>query len=133
MFKFSNRSKKRINQLHPDLQKVVIRALEITEVDFSVIEGARSVARQRKLVASGASTTMNSRHIPKGNPPVSHAVDIAPYINGKIEWNLLPPFYKLADAMKEAARELKVDLKWGGDWKTFKDRPHFQLTWKTYP
>jgi len=41
-------------------------------------------------------------------------------------------FYPIADAMKAAAEELGVDLEWGGDWKTFKDGPHFQLNRKKY-
>ncbi len=69
---------------------------------------------------------MNSRHL------TGHAIDIAPYIDGEIRWDW-PPFYKLAKAMKEAARELCVDLEWGGDWRTFKDGPHFQLSWEKYP
>ncbi|MGB1390511.1 MAG: M15 family metallopeptidase [Paracoccaceae bacterium] len=125
-FRFSTRSENRLKGLHPDLVKVVRRALELTEVDFSVIEGMRTLSRQKKLVASGASKTLNSRHL------TGHAIDIAPYIDGTIRWDW-PPFYKLADAMKQAARELGVDLEWGGDWRSFKDGPHFQLSWARYP
>ncbi|MCX2590170.1 M15 family metallopeptidase, partial [Proteus penneri] len=42
-------------------------------------------------------------------------------------------FKKVADAMMQAAKELSVDIEWGGNWKTFKDGPHFQLTHKAYP
>ena len=102
---------------------VVKRAIEITKQDFSVIEGIRSVERQKELFKSGASTTMNSRHI------TGHAVDLAPY---PVSWDW-EYFYPMADAMKQAAEELDVDLEWGGDWKTFKDGPHFQLSRKSYP
>jgi len=102
---------------------VVKRAIEITKQDFSVIEGIRSVERQRELLKSGASTTMNSRHI------TGHAVDLAPY---PVSWDW-EYFYPIADAMKQAAEGLDVDLEWGGDWKTFKDGPHFQLSRKSYP
>ncbi len=123
MYSLSFRSRQRLSGVHPDLVAVVKRAIEITKQDFSVIEGIRSVERQRELLKSGASTTMNSRHI------TGHAVDLAPY---PVSWDW-EYFYPMADAMKQAAEELDVDLEWGGDWKTFKDGPHFQLSRKSYP
>ena len=123
MYSLSFRSRQRLSGVHPDLVAVVKRAIKITKQDFSVIEGIRSVERQRELFKSGASTTMNSRHI------TGHAVDLAPY---PVSWDW-EYFYPMADAMKQAADELDVDLEWGGDWKTFKDGPHFQLSRKSYP
>lgn len=123
MYSLSFRSRQRLSGVHPDLVAVVKRAIEITKQDFSVIEGIRSVERQKELFKSGASTTMNSRHI------TGHAVDLAPY---PVSWDW-EYFYPMADAMKQAAEELDVDLEWGGDWKTFKDGPHFQLSRKSYP
>lgn len=70
---------------------------------------------------------MNSRHL------TGHAVDCAPLVNNQIPWNDWSYFKKVADAMIKAAKELGVDIEWGGNWKTFKDGPHFQLTHKTYP
>jgi peptidoglycan L-alanyl-D-glutamate endopeptidase CwlK len=123
MYKLSQRSMQNLSGVHPDLIAVVKRAIQITEQDFSVIEGVRNINRQRELVAKGASTTMNSRHL------TGHAVDLAPYpINWDWEY-----FYPIADAMKAAADELEVDLEWGGDWKSFPDGPHFQLSWESYP
>lgn len=125
-FVLGNRSLERLKGVHPDLQRVVRRAIQLTEVDFTVLEGLRSVERQRELVRKGASKTMNSRHL------TGHAVDIAPWIDGRVSWDW-KYYYPLADAMKAAAREIKVPLEWGGDWKTFKDGPHFQLPWNEYP
>ena len=125
-YTLGSRSKKRLEGVHPDLVRVVERAIELTEVDFTVLEGMRTVARQKKLVAKGASTTMNSRHL------TGHAVDIGAWIDGTVRWDW-PLYYKLADAMKQAAKELNVDLEWGGDWKSFKDGPHYQLSWAAYP
>lgn len=123
MYKLSQRSMQNLSGVHPDLTAVVKRAIQITEQDFSVIEGVRNINRQRELVAKGASTTMNSRHL------TGHAVDLAPYpVNWDWEY-----FYPIADAMKQAAEELDVDLEWGGDWKSFPDGPHFQLSRKAYP
>lgn len=137
-FQLSKRSEQRLMGVHPDLQNVVRLAITLTEVDFCVTEGARTAERQRELVAKGASTTTNSRHIPKkpvARPelgPVSHAVDLAAMIGAEVRWDW-PLYHKLADAMKTAAFKLKVPIVWGGDWTSFKDGPHFELDRKAYP
>ena len=120
------RSKLRLKDVHPDLVKVVERAIQISEVDFTVLEGRRSVERQRKLLAAGATTTMNSRHI------TGHAVDLGVIVGGQVRWDW-PLYAKIAVAMKKAASDLGVSITWGGDWKKFKDGPHFELSWKAYP
>lgn len=125
-FKLSNRSQKNLEGVQPLLAAITRRALELSEVDFTVIEGLRTKSRQRELFNKGASKTMNSRHL------TGHAVDIAPFIGGTIRWDW-PPFYKLADAMKAAAKEYGAKITWGGDWNSFKDGPHFELHWGTYP
>ena len=125
-YQLSQRSEARLVGVHPDLVKVVRRALELSTVDFAVVEGLRTSARQKELVAAGASQTMNSRHI------TGHAVDLAPYIAGAIRWDW-PPFHDIAKAMKAAAAELGVTIVWGGDWVSFKDGPHWELSRKVYP
>jgi hypothetical protein len=120
MFKLSEKSLQRLSGVHPDLQAVVKRAIEITPVDFVVIEGLRTKARQAYLLDAGKSRTMNSYHL------TGHAVDIAPIIDGKVSWDW-KYFHPLADAMKQAAEELNVKITWGGSWKTFPDGPHFQI------
>jgi peptidoglycan L-alanyl-D-glutamate endopeptidase CwlK len=121
-YKLGTRSLQNLSGVHPDLVGVVEKAISITKVDFTVIEGVRNINRQRQLVKSGASQTMNSRHL------TGHAVDIAPW---PISWDW-DKFYPIADAMKDAAKELGIDLEWGGDWKSFKDGPHWQLSRKSY-
>ena len=125
-FKLSQKSIGRLSGVHQDLVDVVKRAIEITEVDFAVLEGVRSVARQEQLVKAGASQTMKSRHI------TGHAVDLGAYVNGSVRWDW-PLYDKIALAMKAAAIELQVSIEWGGQWKSFPDGPHFQLTWDQYP
>lgn len=125
MFKLGMKSKWKLRGVHQDLIKVVERAIEISEVDFTVLEGLRTEERQLQLVASGASKTMKSRHI------TGHAVDLGALIGGKISWDW-PVYSKIADAMKKASKELNIPIEWGGDWKTFKDGPHYQLPWKAY-
>lgn len=119
--KFSTRSEKQLASVHPNLQRIVRRCLEISHDDFCVIEGLRTPARQQQLVREGLSKTLNSRHL------TGHAVDIAPVIEGKVPWNDWRRFEMLADSMKSSAQELNIALIWGGDWKTFKDGVHFEL------
>ena len=138
MNQFSHRSRNNLNTTHPDMQRIAFRALEISPIDFVVTEGARTEDRQRQLYNSGASKTMNSRHLPKiphDNPqvgPVSHAIDVAAWVDGEIRWDW-PLYDAIAVAFKIAAKELDIPLEWGGDWHTFKDGPHFQLPWEEYP
>jgi peptidoglycan L-alanyl-D-glutamate endopeptidase CwlK len=113
--------------IHPDLRRVLDRALQNSPLDFVVIEGLRTLERQKQLVASGASQTLNSRHL------TGHAVDLLPIgPDGKsaFDW---PLYDKLGPAVKAAAEELGVALDWGGDWKKFKDGPHFELDRNVYP
>ena len=126
MLKLSARSEQRLTGVHPDLVRVVRRALEVSAVDFAVVEGLRTVERQRELFAAGASRTMNSRHI------TGHAVDLAPVIGGEIRWDW-PAFAPLIGAMRQAATELGVSVVHGADWKTFKDGPHHELHRSEYP
>lgn len=125
-FHLSKTSLDRLAGVRLDLVRVVKRAIETTPVDFGVLEGLRSEARQKELVAAGKSTTMHSRHL------TGHAVDLVAYKDGKISWEW-PLYSQISLAMKAAAAELLIPLEWGGDWKTFKDGPHYQLPWKEYP
>lgn len=126
MFRLGTRSRQNLQGVHPDLVRVVERAIQITKQDMVVIEGLRTEARQRELVAKGASRTMNSRHI------TGHAVDIVPWVNGTVSWDW--KFYtEIRNAMLTAAAELGVEVEWGGNWATFKDGPHWQLPWAKYP
>ena len=126
MFKLGKRSIERLQGVHPDLVRVVERAIDLTTVDFTVLEGLRSPERQQTLVASGASQTLNSRHI------TGHAVDLGAWVDNQVDWSW-PLYTKIANAMKAAANELGVSIVWGGDWRTFKDGPHFELDRKFYP
>ena len=122
----SERSHQRLQGVHPDLQRIVLLAATLTDTDFIITEGLRTVERQRQLVAKGASQTMNSRHI------TGHAVDLAATVDGDVRWDW-PLYHRLATAMKEAARQLGIRMVWGGDWRSFKDGPHFELDRHVYP
>ena len=155
MHKLSKKSNDRLSTGHELMQKVVRRAIEITEVDFGVYEVLREHERQLALVASGKSFTMNSRHL------TGHAADLWAWVEGKVSWDW-EHYYAIAKAMKQAAEELGVDIVWGGVWdkemselgddleaevkaysarrkalrpdkKVLLDGPHFQLGWRRYP
>ncbi|MFZ7136619.1 M15 family metallopeptidase [Avibacterium avium] len=131
-FKFSQRSEESLKGVHQDLVKVVRRALQLSSVDFTVIEGVRSKAKQKRLFAQGASKTMHSRHL------TGHAVDIVPY---PLDWQDKARFQKISQAMFHAAKELNIPIRWGGDWnqngktedERFYDGPHFELLRAAYP
>ena len=127
----SQKSLTKLEGAHPDLAAVIKRAAALSSIDFTVLEVTRTLARQKQLVASGASKTMRSRHLP-GADGKSRAVDIAPLDGGQVSW-AWPVYFKLAPVIKQAARELGVPIEWGGDWKSFKDGPHWQLPWAQYP
>ena len=125
-YKLSDNSLKRLEGLHPDLVRVVKRAVEITTIDFSVGEGLRSITRQKELYAKGSTTTMNSRHL------TGHAVDLfALDESGVVTWDW-KYYHSLSDAVKQAAKDVGVTIEWGGDWSKFKDGPHYQLPWSKY-
>jgi len=129
------RCEKRLEGLHKTLVSVVYRADELLrgDVRFIVVEGLRTPEKQAHLVKVGASKTLNSRHL------TGHAVDLAPWIddgdgrpeNGEVRWDW-PLFTPIANAMKRAADEMGVKLVWGGDWRTFRDAPHFELDRRQY-
>lgn len=120
------RSLSRLDGVHPDLVRVVKKAAALSSLDFTVLEGLRTAARQKQLMDLGATKTLNSRHL------TGHAVDIAPMVGGTVRWDW-PLYHQLAVIVKEAAKAENVPIQWGGDWRTFKDGPHWELPWKQYP
>ena len=126
MYKLGERSQLRLKGVHPDLVRVVEHAIDISAVDFTVLEGLRTPERQKLLRDSGASQTLNSRHI------TGHAVDLGALVDGEVRWDW-PLYNQIAKSMKQAAKDLKVAIVWGGDWRTFKDGPHFELDRRSYP
>jgi len=151
MFKLSARSLRTLGGVHGDLEAWARRLIEVTPIDFVVLEGVRSRARQAELVASGASQTMNSRHL------TGHAVDLGAWV-GSIRWDA-GLYYQLADAGRQACLEVGVPIRWGGAWarldlatapaselvqayaatsasqgrRAFIDLPHFELPATRYP
>ena len=132
-FKLGKTSLARLQGVDETLVNVVKRAIEISEVDFTVIEGVRTLERQRELYAQGRTAPgkivtwiMKSKHIE------GKAVDLVPY---PLDWNDIEKFNKIKDAMFQAAKELDVNLRWGADWDSDGnyrengeyDSPHFEI------
>ncbi len=124
------KNEKRLDGLHPDLVRVMRRAAK--SASFTITEGLRTIETQRKYVAEGKSRTLNSRHLMARNG-YGHAIDIYPVVNGKtvMDWKG-DHFDALAKVVKAAAKAEGVPIEWGGDWKSFRDGPHWQLPWSKY-
>lgn len=118
----SDRSRKALQGVHPDLVKVIERADEIG-AKFVVVCGLRTLAQQKEFVAQGKSKTLHSRHL------TGHAVDL---VDDKFTWGETE-LCQIAKAVKQAAADLGIPIEWGGDWKHFQDTPHFQLPFAQYP
>ncbi len=129
--KLSSNDLARLKRVHPDLVKVIKRAASITNVPFEILQADRTVAQQQENVKHGVSQTMHSRHLIDASGLV-YAVDVAPLVGGEPSFSW-PVYYKLAPIIKQAARDVGVMVQWGGDWKKFKDGPHWQLPWGKYP
>ena len=114
----------RLDGVHIDLIRVVIRAG--VKTDFMVLQGMRTIEEQRKLLAAGKSQTLNSRHL------TGHAVDLAVLVNNQITWEFAE-YKRMADCVLAAAFDLRILLTWGGNWKSLKDGPHFELPTAQYP
>lgn len=124
-FVFSQKSLKNLQGVHPDLVLLVKRALDISTIDFSVLEGLRSPARQQDVINLGKSWTKNSRHL------TGHAIDVGVVIDRHINW-YYPWYEKLHKFFKQASDELKIAIEWGGEWPE-RDGGHYELAWEDYP
>ena len=141
-FALSKTSRRNLQGVHPDLIRVVERAISATDLDFRVNEGLRSKERQAQIVASGASHTTRSRHL------TGHAVDLVALLDGAVRWDW-PLYIRLANVMRQAADLEKVPLERGGNWRRidglrfdvtshdlsreFPDGPHYKLPRSDYP
>ena len=131
-FRLGGRSLERLNGVHPDLIRLIKRAIYISEVDFVIVQGLRTLAEQKANVAKGASQTMNSRHFP-GKEGYGCAVDIAAWVENKIAWVPISLYHKIHEAFVKAGQVEDVKFTWGGSWKSLQDYGHFELQWAVYP
>lgn len=120
-YSLGSRSLKNLEGVHPQLVDVVKRAIKMTEQDFTVLDGVRTVEEQRENVRRGVSKTMNSYHLPQGDG-FGHAVDLVPWVNGKPRWEW-ECIYPICMAVGEAAREAGLPIRWGGFWGMISPKP----------
>jgi len=113
-YALGKRSLSKLRGVHPKLVAVVQRAIQLTEIDFSVHDGLRTAEVQAEYVRTGVSKTLKSKHLAQADG-FGHAVDLVPYINGRLRWEW-EPIYRIATAVEYAAMEQRVLLRWGGVW-----------------
>ena len=109
MFRLSKRSQDNLVGVRAELAAVVRHAITLTKVDFAVTEGVRTQIRQRELVAKGASRTMDSKHL------TGEAVDLVAFLGGRVSWELAL-YDEIATAMRAAALQKNVGIRWGAAW-----------------
>ena len=127
MFQLSKKSISNMQGVHPDLVRVVNRAITLSKIDFGVSEGLRTHDRQIELFNDHKSTTMNSMHLAQKHTGYSHAVDLFCFdFQGNVTWEH-QWFRLIVQAMFTAAILENVQITAGGLWRTFLDSPHFQL------
>jgi peptidoglycan L-alanyl-D-glutamate endopeptidase CwlK len=120
IYQLGGASESRLVGVLEPLVRVVRRAIVISQIDFGITEGLRQKIRQAALVASGASRTMDGRHL------TGHAIDFAAYVGGKISWDW-PPYPLIAAAFRTAAIEQGVPIVWGGVWDRLLNDIHGDL------
>lgn len=144
-FSFSQRSQNNLSTVHPDLALICRHVLDTGIMDFSIVEGARSLTRQKALVEKGVSKTLNSKHLIQ-NDGFAHAVDLYPYPvdMGRVRsgnaveicrFGLLAGMFLLTAQHLRETGQITSHIRWGGDWDTdgqtldhrFFDAPHFEI------
>lgn len=138
MAKFSQRSLNALNGVHPNLVKALKEAIKDTPIDFTIIEGVRTKARQQQLYAQGRDgnkgnivtyadgVIRKSNHQPKSDG-YGHAIDFCPYVNGKLDWNNHANFKVIADHIVATGKKLGVKITAGYYWQRPYDPPHIEL------
>lgn len=134
---FSQRSKNNLLGVHPDMVRLMKEAIKYCPVDFTITDGVRTTEQQRALYNQGRITpgkivtqvdgvNKKSNHQAKEDG-FGYAVDLYPYYNRTVHVNDAKNLKMIADHIKEVAKQLNITIQWGGDWRTFKDYPHFEL------
>ncbi|MEE8608987.1 MAG: M15 family metallopeptidase [Nitrospiraceae bacterium] len=105
--------------VQPDLVRLVQRAIVRTPQDFTVHDGLRELEEQREYLRRGVSRTLLSMHLPQDDG-YGHAVDLVPYINGRLRWEWLP-IYEIFKTVRQIANEMELPVRWGGCWQLVGD------------
>jgi peptidoglycan L-alanyl-D-glutamate endopeptidase CwlK len=119
-FTLSEKSREKLEGVDIRLVRLVEQAIKETTMDFAVTEGLRTPERQKQLVNDGFSQTLKSKHL------TGHAIDLVAIVDGKLSWEK-EHYTPLAEVMKKVANDQGINIRWGGDFKSFFDGPHFEL------
>lgn len=136
MYQFSERSKKNLEGLHPTLKKLMQLSIGNSPIDFTVVHGVRTAEEQKALYEQGRTVpgsivtnfdgyTKQSNHQIKEDG-FGYAVDIYPFVDGKVQVNDAKSLIRISEHIKAVARLNGIKIEWGGDW-TMRDYPHFEL------
>lgn len=140
-YNFSEASLKKLETCHIDLQKIMKLAISISDIDFGIAEGHRSIEDQQKYFKEGKSKIDGITKLSKHNYTPSLAVDIFPFFDGEVQWEVSHSTYLagLIHGVSEMLfknNEITHKIRWGGNWdmngvilidQSFDDRPHFEL------
>lgn len=113
MFRFSKRSMDQLNTVKPQLKELAIRVLAVSPIDFTIVQGKRTLAESQRNVANGTSFLKDpskSKHI------TGDAIDFVPYVNGAIDWNNLENFWTIAKLFESEAKKMGISIRLGADW-----------------
>ena len=141
MYKFGKTSKEKLSSCHEDLQLIMSEVIKITNVDFGIAEGHRSIEKQKQYFKEGKSKIDGVNKKGKHNYNPSLAVDIYPYFDNGAKWDnehlsYLSGIIHAVSEMLFADGKISHKVRWGGNWdmdgvilidQSFDDRPHFEL------
>lgn len=121
MAAFGKTSLNNLHGVNELLVQLMEEAIKDTPIDFTIVEGLRTIERQKQLLLEKKTKTLKSKHL------LGNAVDICPYVNGKLDWNNREAFKQVTDNIKETAKRLGIHITCGIDWTNSWDSPHIEL------
>ncbi len=113
MFRFSKKSLAQLDTVDPRLKALAIQVLSVSPLDFTIVQGRRTVAQSAENIKNGTSFLSDpskSKHV------TGEAIDFAPYINGGIDWNNRENFWTIAKLFKQEAEKMGIKVRLGADW-----------------
>jgi len=124
-FKFSQRSIDNLKGVNDELVEVCHLALSLSDIDFGVSEGLRTLEQQKEYVAQGKSQTLNSKHLS------GDAIDVYAYVGGSVSWDV-KYYIKIAEAFRQAAKQKEYPIRWGGSWTVLNSEPSASVAYNDY-
>ena len=114
MFRFSKKSLAQLDTVDPRLKALAIQVLSVSPIDFTIVQGRRTVAQSAQNIKNGTSFLSDpskSKHV------TGEAIDFAPYVNGKLDWDDREKFWTIAKLFKQEAEKMGIKVRLGADWK----------------